>query len=249
MTREMLPGMFRKFAIYLYLHLWYLPRIHRTYGGLSVRETFQRIYRTKAWVDNGKPFSSGNGSHGLASEQYSAAVLEFIRDHQVKSVIDLGCGDFSVGRQIVEASNVSYTGVDVVPELIEYHKSSVHHPRVTFQCYDITRDSLPLADLCLIRQVLQHLSNKEIAEVLANVNNFPLILISEEVLTRPRSFNRDKPHGPDVRVHYGSGVYLDQSPFSRPVQELWNFPMEGGTVLKTVLLAGRNNIVPTPRQS
>jgi SAM-dependent methyltransferase len=249
MAREISLEMFRELAKYLYLHLWVLPRIHRNYGTLSVPETFQRIYRTKAWGDNGKPFSSGNGSSGLASEHYSASVLEFIRDHQVNSVIDLGCGDFSVGRQIVEASNVLYTGVDVVPELVEYHKSSVHHPRVTFQCSDITSDPLPLADLCLIRQVLQHLSNKEIAEVLANVSNFPWILVSEEVLTHPRSFNRDKPHGPDVRVHYGSGVYLDQNPFSRPVRELWNFPMKGGTVLKTVLLEGGNNKTTTCHQS
>lgn len=71
--------MFREWAKYLYLHLLVLPRIHRTYGTLSVAETFQRIYRTKAWGDNGVPFSSGHGSCGLTSERYTTAVLKFIQ--------------------------------------------------------------------------------------------------------------------------------------------------------------------------
>lgn len=81
-------------------------------------------------------------------------------------------------------------------------------PRASFKCADITKDPLPAADLCLVRQVLQHLSNGEIINVLANLRNFSQILISEDVPVQPKSFNRDKPHGPDVRTYYGSGVYL-----------------------------------------
>ena len=228
--------MLRKWLRHLRLRLWILPQLHRTYSSLSVAETFKKIYRTRAWGNNGAPFTSGSGSSGPVSEQYCAAVVEFIRDHQVQSVVDLGCGDFVVGRRIVEATGVRYTGVDVVPELIEHHKSTVHDPRVSFQCADITSDPLPAADLCLIRQVLQHLSNDEIAKVLANIGTFRWILVSEDVPTNPRSFNRDKPHGPDVRGYYGSGVYLDRPPFSRPAKELWSFGLREEAVLRTVLL-------------
>lgn len=220
----------------VYLRCWVLPRTHRTYNTLSVAETFRNIYRTKAWGDNGERFCSGAGSRGPASERYCAFVIKFIRDHRVRSVVDLGCGDFAVGRQIVEASGVLYTGIDVVPELIEHHKSTGHDPRVSFQCADITKDLLPSADLCLVRQVLQHLSNEEIAEVLDNLGNFPKILISEDVPVRPKSFNRDKPHGPDVRAYYGSGVYIDQPPFARSVAETWGIPLSSKSVLRTSLL-------------
>ena len=43
----------------VYVRLWVLPRIHRTYNTMSVAETFRKIYLTKAWGDNGEPFCSG----------------------------------------------------------------------------------------------------------------------------------------------------------------------------------------------
>ena len=228
--------MFRDFAKSVYVRLWVLPRIHRTYSTLSVVETFRNIYRTKAWGDNGEPFCSGGGSSGPASEQYCAFVIKFIRDHQVQSIVDLGCGDYAVGKRIVDASGVRYIGIDVVPELIEHHKSTVTDPRVSFQRADITNNPLPSADLCLIRQVLQHLSNDEITRVLTNLRNFSQILISEDIPVHPKSFNRDKPHGPDVRSYYGSGVYVERAPFSTPVAELWELPLTGSSLLRTVLL-------------
>jgi len=94
---------------------------------------------------------------------------------------------------------------------------------------------LPAAGLCLIRQVLQHLNNEEIARTLANLKNFTWVLISEHVPVHPKSINRDKPHGPDVRVRYGSGVYVEQPPFSMPAAELWNFPLKKNSMLRTVL--------------
>jgi SAM-dependent methyltransferase len=220
-----------------YLRFWVLPRIHRTYRPLSVAETFQRIYRTKSWGDNGEAFCSGSGSSGEAAELHTAFVIKFIQDRQLKSVTDLGCGDFSVGRRIVEATGVRYTGIDVVPELIEHHKRTAGNGGISFACLDITTDPLPTADLCLIRQVLQHLSNREIAQVIANLNGFPLTLISEDVPTHPKSFNRDKAHGPDIRSYYGSGVYVDMPPFSKPIAGLWDFPLTSNSVLRTALLS------------
>ncbi len=208
----------------------------RTYDALSVPETFQRIYRTKAWGDDGQLFYSGPGSRGQVSDRYCASVIKFIQEHQVRSVVDLGCGDFSVGRRIVEATDVRYTGIDVVPELIEHHQSTVHHPLISFQCADITVDPLPTGDLCLIRQVLQHLSNEEITRVLANLGSFSRALISEHISVDPKQFNRDKPHGPDVRMCYGSGVYVDQPPFLMPAVEMWSFPLGKNSILRTVLL-------------
>src|SRR5271157_5799297 len=210
--------MLRDLANSVYVRFWRLPRIDRAYKKLSVEDAFRNIYLTKVWGDNGEPFCSGDGSHGPVSEQYCASVVRFIRDHQVQSVVDLGCGDFAVGKRIVEASSVQYTGIDVVSELIEHHRRSGHNPRVTFLCADITRDPLPPADLYLVRQVLQHLSNREIARVLANLGNSSQALISEDVPVHPRWFNVDKPHGPNVRF-CGSGVYVDRAPFSMPAVE------------------------------
>jgi SAM-dependent methyltransferase len=231
--------MIRKWLRYVYWRFWVLPPLHRANRSRSIAETFQEIYRSRRWGDNGGAFFSGAGSHGPISEQYAAAAIEFIRENRVRSVADLGCGDFAVGRRIVEASGVAYTGLDVVAELIAHHKSTVRLPGVEFQCADITTDPLPEADLCLIRQVFQHLSNDEIAKVLKNAEKYPRILVSEEVPNEPMSYNRDKPHGYDVRSYCGSGVFLEKPPFSRAVKELWNIPLDRRSVLRTVLLENK----------
>jgi SAM-dependent methyltransferase len=165
-------NMLRNMVKSAYLRLWILPRIHRTYKNLSITETFQKIYAANVWGDNGEPFFSGTGSRCEIAELYSTFVIDFIRDHQVLTVIDFGCGDFTVGRRIVETTGIHYSGVDVVPELIERHKIKVQDSRVSFLCADITTDPLPAADLCLIRQVFQHLSNAEIAKVIARLDTY-----------------------------------------------------------------------------
>ena len=215
---------------------WVLPRIHRSYNALTIQETFQKIYQTKAWGDGGTPFCSGAGSDGVVSQRYVDNVAAFVHERGIRSVADLGCGDFAVGRRLVESTGVQYTGIDVVPELIEHHQRTIDDPRVTFRCAEIGSDALPTAELCLIRQVLQHLSNREIAAVLDNVANYPLVLVSEDVPAKPQSYNRDKPHGPDVRAYFGSGVFLDQPPFSKKVRELWTIPLREDAVLRSVLL-------------
>jgi SAM-dependent methyltransferase len=221
---------------YPYVHLWKLPSIHRTYRTMSVADTFRRIYQTKSWGDNGNPFFSGVGSCGQASEKYCALAIEFIQTHRVESVVDLGCGDFAVGRQIAQATGARYTGIDVVPELIEHLQHTASGPRVSFQCANIISDRLPSADLYLVRQVLQHLSNEEIAQVLGNLSHCSRVLISEDLPVRPTSYNRDKPHGPDTRPFYGSGVYIEKAPFSIQVKQCWEFPLSETTILRTSLV-------------
>ena len=226
--------MLRNLARSIYARYWKLPRIDKEFKLLSVSETFQTIYSKKVWGDNGEPFCSGSGSYGPASEQYCEDVVKYIKDNAVRNVVDLGCGDYAVGKRIVEGSGISYTGIDVVLELIEYHRKTVHDHRVSFLCADITKDPLPHADLYLIRQVLQHLSNSEIAKVLANIGDNTPALITEDVPSNPMWFNVDKPHGPNVR-YCGSGVYIDRAPFSKPVLEMWNVPLANKTQLRTVL--------------
>jgi len=49
----------REFLRSIYTKFWVLPRIHRSYGTLTLAETFRRVYLTKAWAGSGEPFSSG----------------------------------------------------------------------------------------------------------------------------------------------------------------------------------------------
>lgn len=212
-----------------YRRLIVLPKQREKYQPLSVSEVFQTIYESGVW---GK--GSGTGSRGPAATQYVEDVCSFITSHRIQSVIDLGCGDFHIGRAIIERTGVAYTGVDVVPSLIESH--SRNFPTSSFVCANLITDSLPQAELCLVRQVFQHLSNAEIEAALRNIQHYRMVLISEHVPIRPKSFNRDKPHGPDVRAYYGSGVYPDKAPFSIPIAASWERELQPGALLRTVLV-------------
>lgn len=223
----------------LYYRSWVLPRISRTYRDLPTAEVFRRIYAGGAWgADEKTGFSSGTGSRGIIADEYCDWVTRFIREKGIRSIADLGCGDLYIGRTIVQNTGVNYVGVDIVPELVEHHRAAFARPGIAFECLDITKDALPAADLCLVRQVFQHLSNAQILAALDNITAYPWALISEHVPHNPRSFNIDKSHGPHVRCSYGSGVYLERPPFSRGVLAESEVPVDSGSVIRSVVIAG-----------
>jgi SAM-dependent methyltransferase len=72
--------------------------------------------------------------------------------------IDLGCGDFQVGQQLLPLCS-SYIGIDIVKVLIENNNNKFKDTKASFLCLNIIEDDLPTGDVCFVRQVLQHLSN------------------------------------------------------------------------------------------
>jgi Methyltransferase domain len=101
-------------------------------------------------------------------------------------IADLRCGDFQVGQRITSRCDVNYVGVDIVQAMVARNQISFGNDRISFLCADLAVDRLPDADLCLIRQVLQHLSNAEIHAVLENISHYEYALISEHVPKRPK---------------------------------------------------------------
>jgi SAM-dependent methyltransferase len=213
-------------------------RFRQEYGRLSVAEAFRQTYRNGLWGSlEGEKYFSGGGSLEQFSAPYAEWLLGFIDERKISSVIDLGCGDFRVGRRICEAAPINYVGVDVVPELISYNRSRFGNERIRFECANIIDDRLPDGDLCLIRQVFQHLSNEQISRVLANCAKFPFLAVTEDVYRgsgmRP---NLDVKHGPDNRWFKRSGVFLELPPFAVPVQVVLEIPHESNCLMRTCLI-------------
>jgi hypothetical protein len=187
---------------------------------MSAEEVFTDIYFNNRWGGSPGSFCSGSGSHEASIvSPYIARVKQELHLLGAASmtVVDLGCGDFSVGRQLASACG-RYVGVDIVKPLIEYNLNTYGTPQITFRHVNMITDELPNGDICMVRQVLQHLSNSEILAVLPKLFKYRWCVITEHHpsagrLIRP---NRDKPHGGDIRVTRGSGVYLDLPPFSVP---------------------------------
>ena len=206
---------------------------------MTLQEVFSDIYSHNRWGGKKGEFYSGDGSDDASNAPYVANVLRFIADHDVRSIVDIGCGDFQVGSKLV-SPNLHYTGIDIVSPLIERNKLCFQSQNVVFMCANAVQDALPPADLCLIRQVLQHLSNAQISAILAKLMVYKYVLISEHhpavAKTAP---NRDKLPGSGIRRLYGSGVYLEHPPFSmKNARVIFETPLKGfkGDRLRTYLL-------------
>lgn len=212
-----------------------VSRTRKSFSSLSVEQTFEKIYADNHWGGKRGEFCSGSGSADIFTEQYCELIRVFIAQHDVATVVDLGCGDFRVGRKICSPS-IRYLGVDVVPSLIRHLNSVFGSETTTFHHLNIVTHAPPDGDLCLIRQVLQHLSNSEIAQVLRNVQQYAYVIITEHVPVSPEQLNLDKPHGPDIRIYRRSGVFLDEAPFSLKVETLLEVPVGRDEVIRTVLV-------------
>jgi hypothetical protein len=201
------------------------------------RKTFRSIYRQNLWgVDGKSPFFSGIGSRGEHTELYVKAMVPLLAQHgttlkEELVIVDLGCGDFAVGSALLRSLNgARYIGCDIVPELIDYNQTwygtAQYGPRnVEFRTVDIVRDPLPDGDVCLVRQVLQHLSNAEISSILSKLSKYRYVYISEgQPLIREGPPNPDKRVGADVRYDWttgrGRGVELDLPPWNLTLQEI-----------------------------
>jgi SAM-dependent methyltransferase len=218
---------------------WIWAGIRRRYGALPVAQAFETVYRTKAWGQTaGEAYCSGEGSDPGFAQPYEKLVRELINSRGISRVLDLGCGDFRVGRLIcAPPAPFQYLGYDVVEELVGYNRAQFGRGGVDFRCGNIIEDELPDADLCLIRQVLQHLSNSQILRVLSKCTKYPCMLITEEVYTGPRCRpNRDKPHGPDNRLYDRSGVYLDRPPFNQNAKSVLELRASPKSVMRTSLI-------------
>jgi SAM-dependent methyltransferase len=185
---------------------------------MSAEEVFTDIYSNNRWGGPPGSFCSGSGSHqtSIVSPYVASVRHEFdLLGGASMRVVDLGCGDFSVGRQLAAACG-SYVGIDIVKPLIDYNLNTYSTPQITFRYANIIADDLPDGDICMVRQVLQHLSNDEILAVLPKLFKYRWCFITEHHPSPGRLIypNRDKPHGGDIRVTRGSGVYLDQPPFN-----------------------------------
>jgi hypothetical protein len=192
----------------------------------SVEKVFTDIYRERKWgaALGGEEFDSGLGSaQSDAVQEYVNAVIALASEKGFtgKTFVDIGCGDFRIGSRLLPSVGL-YIGVDVVRPLIERNRRLFTQNHVRFEHADATRAPLPPGEVCLLRQVLQHLSNRQIMAILRKLDQYKWVIITEHVptetnLTTP---NLDKLHGADIRARRHSGVYLDQPPFGIPSKNL-----------------------------
>ncbi len=203
----------------------------RALANLSMEEAFDQIYERGTW-SGGSGELSGGGSYGRVAAEYLAFLTAFIQEHDVHSVLDIGCGDFNIGAQI--APHVErYFAFDVSARIIDINKSRFAGlSNVEFRQVNACTEPLVKTDLVTVRQVLQHLTNAQIEMILQNIERTSprFVLVAEHISAQTDAFrpNLDLPsHSSDTRVAIASGVVLNAPPFSREAALVASIPLGG----------------------
>jgi SAM-dependent methyltransferase len=141
----------------------------------KVESIFDFIYARAVWGGG-----SGAGSDLSRTVLYVAYVQALMDRHDVRSVLDLGCGDWRFSRYLDFTGRV-YTGFDVVPSVVGANRETYRAPNIRFEQADLSAyPELPPCDLILCKDVLQHLSNGRVAAILSRCRMARLALITND---------------------------------------------------------------------
>ncbi|MBE7685972.1 methyltransferase domain-containing protein [Tenacibaculum piscium] len=200
----------------------------------ATKDAMRQVYELNLWGSNNTDFYSGAGSHETEIvTPYLSAVSSFLSSFETPlTVCDLGCGDFNIGKELVKYTK-QYIAVDIVPELITYNTEKFKNINVTFQTLDIAKDALPTADCVILRQVLQHLSNDEVQNVVNKLSNYKYVILTEHLPNGEFIPNKDIISGQGIRLKKQSGLNILKAPF--------NFNIKTAKQLVAVAINGVNH--------
>jgi hypothetical protein len=185
--------------------------------GKSAEFIFTKIYDKNYWgkADDGNKYYSGTGTSDANSKLYIDFLITLIKKNNIKTLFEIGCGDFTIMKKVLEKSNLNYIGADVVKKLVVDLNEQSKRETIQFIHIDAINGEYPDAELCVIRQVLQHLSNHQIAVILEKTKKFKYVLVTEHLPLNPIIKNGDKNTGGYIRLQNKktSGVYIEIKPY------------------------------------
>lgn len=231
-AREMVRHLIYKTGAYSII-TWYRTRRGRPSQHLEradLQSRFKAIYDTGVWRHGQHDTTpgSGAGSSVAATAALRHALPSLLNDLNAKTLLDLGCGDFSWMQHV--SIGQTYVGVDVVEDVIETNTKLYGQPGRVFETRDATVDTLPDADVVLCREVMFHLSFDDIMKLLRNVlsKKRSYLIATSDRLT---AFNSDIPTGDFRLLNLQAGplkfpppdhVIDDSAVFSRRIIGVWD---------------------------
>jgi hypothetical protein len=232
--KEIIQSVMRSFIRRLRVEYW-----RRQFRGMGPEDIFTCIYLKNYWGGKKREFFSGNGSRDFnILNPYVNSVTDYLEKRSTSvNAVDIGCGDFYLGRHLVHLTD-SYSACDIVKPLIENNKRLYQAKNLTFMVLNAIDDPLPEGNIVFIRQVFQHLGNEEIQKILAKLAQYEIWIVTEHLPSIGHfTPNIDKPTGPDIRLAYKSGVVLTEPPFNispRTQSILCEVPASDGVIRTTV---------------
>lgn len=154
-----------------------------------MEKSFTNIYESNEWGNNKNNLYNGSSGEGskidFNKDTYVPFLKKFIIDNNIKTVNDLGCGDFLCGKLIYDDLDISYTGYDTYKKIVDYNTAHYPSPKYTFVHLDFfnNKEAIKDCDLCILKDVIQHWSTKSIyifLDYLVKFKNIKYILLCND---------------------------------------------------------------------
>jgi len=191
-----------------------------------MKQQFEHIYAHNIWGSG-----SGEGSFLIHARPYVTFLQRFLRERDIRSVVDFGCGDWQFSKAI-DWGDIRYRGYDIVASVVLENRKRYQTRHITFHEIGGACDDLPPADLLIVKDVLQHWSDESVLAFLPVISRFRYALITNCV----------NPLGPtqNLPIEDAGFRYLDLRlpPFNIAAHEAFSF-----TNQRTLL----NRFFGTPR--
>lgn len=131
-------------------------------------EIFVSRYGVRELKDAEHGSYSGPGSTVERTEAVCAALPGLLEELNCRVFVDAPCGDFKWMRH-VDLPVEKYIGVDVIRELVELNQERFGNAQRSFEHVDLVESVLPRADVVLNRDMLIHLSYRDISRFLSQL--------------------------------------------------------------------------------
>lgn len=171
-------------------------------------DRFSKIYENGVWL-NGRDSGSlsGSGSEVANTSKIREELPKIIMQLEVKSLLDIGCGDWN-WMQHIELP-CKYTGVDLVPSVIQRNTIKFGSSSRKFMVLDAVEEPLPDCDAILCREVIFHLSFSDGLNLIKNaIQSHARYLLATSDLDTDMNI--------DIRTGDFRFLNLERSPFFFP---------------------------------
>ena len=182
------------------------------YEGLTVEETFHKIFEETSWNVQTEESVSGEGSTLEQTRELINELPEVLRNLGVQTILDAPCGDFN-WMKFVDLTDIKYTGADIVPSIIQNNKDSYGSLNRDFVVLDLINDDLPKVDVIFSRDCLVHFSFEMIKDAIQNIKKSG----SKYLMTTHFS---DQDSNKDILTGGWRPLNLCLEPFNFPVPKL-----------------------------
>lgn len=131
-------------------------------------EAFTRLVDTFNWCPGDRETPCGEGSFLEANKPIINMLPEWFITYNIRSVVDIGCGDFHWMRN-VNFTGIEYDGFDVVKKFIDTLVVTHGRQNIRFHHADVFKHELPKADLYICKDVINHYTESDGVELVARI--------------------------------------------------------------------------------